>query len=277
MNNLSKLFLPVAILIAGGGIAWAVYHGGNAPAAPKAEDIQKKADAYVASLDIAPVTALDHIQGSPDAKIVIVEYSDTECPFCKTFHGVLKQVFDTYNPKVTASTTASGSAAANASSSASAPSTNNASKVAWVYRHYPIAELHSKAPKEAEATECVAELGGNAIFWKYLNTIFTNTPSNNELDPAKLSIFADDVGVDKKAFDACLSSGKYAAKIAESVKAGQRAGASATPYTVILIRTTNADGSANIERLPLISPDGNSLGSIPYSSMKAIIERLLNS
>ena len=59
-------------------------------------------------------------------------------------------------------------------------------QVAWVYRHYPIPELHPKAFHEAEATECAWEQGGNSTFWKYIDKIFEITPSNNGLDEAKL-------------------------------------------------------------------------------------------
>ena len=63
-----------------------------------------------------PVTAGDHIVGNINSKIIIVEYSDLECPFCKMFHNTLHQVIEKSN-----------------------------GEVAWVYRHYPIPQLHSKA------------------------------------------------------------------------------------------------------------------------------------
>ena len=59
-------------------------------------------------------------------------------------------------------------------------------QVAWVYRHFPIDSLHSRARKEAEATECANEFGGNTVFWQYLDKIFELTPSNDGLDPAEL-------------------------------------------------------------------------------------------
>ena len=86
----------------------------------------------------------DHIIGDKNAKVVIVEYSDTECPFCKVFHETLHQVVSEYDGK----------------------------DVAWVFRHWPIPQLHPKAPKEAEALECAAELGGNDMFWKYTHKLF---------------------------------------------------------------------------------------------------------
>ena len=82
----------------------------------------------------------------------VVEFSDLECPFCKRFHATMQQTVAAYG-----------------------------GQVAWVYRHFPIDQLHSKAPKEAEATECAAELGGNDKFWAYTNRLMEVTPANNGL------------------------------------------------------------------------------------------------
>jgi protein-disulfide isomerase len=101
---------------------------------------------------VAPVSPDDHIVGNINAKIIIVEYSDLECPFCKVFHNTMHQVVEANN-----------------------------GDVAWVYRHFPIPQLHPKAFRQAEATECAWEQGGNEAFWKYTDRIFEITPSNNGL------------------------------------------------------------------------------------------------
>ena len=113
----------------------------------------KKEGATKADLD--PVRADEHISGNPRAEIFIVEYSDFECPFCKTFHQTMKEIMREYP--------ADG-------------------KVAWVYRHFPLDQIHSQARKEGEASECAAELAGNKGFWDYTNKLFEITPSNNKLD-----------------------------------------------------------------------------------------------
>ncbi len=86
----------------------------------------------------------DHILGNANAPVVIVEYSDSDCPYCQKFHATMHQVKDKYGDKV-----------------------------AWVYRHYPLDGLHPKARMEAEASECVAKLSNNETFWKYLDAMFT--------------------------------------------------------------------------------------------------------
>jgi protein-disulfide isomerase len=106
---------------------------------------------------MAPVTDKDHIKGDISAPVKIVEYSDLECPFCKRFHTTMQDVVKSYD-----------------------------GKVAWVFRQFPLAQLHPKAVKEAEAAECVASLGGNAAFWKFIDKVEEVTPGNNKLDEAKI-------------------------------------------------------------------------------------------
>ncbi|MEK9181475.1 MAG: thioredoxin domain-containing protein [Patescibacteria group bacterium] len=131
-------------------------------AQPLEQVMQKVADALAnkknpTPTQVRPVSPDEHILGNINAKIIIVEYSDLECPFCKVFHNTMHQVVEKSN-----------------------------GEVAWVYRHYPIAQLHSKAFREAEATECAWEQGGNDTFWKYTDKIFEITPSNNRLEESEL-------------------------------------------------------------------------------------------
>ncbi len=112
-----------------------------------------------AKIALDPVTEKDHISGNPGAELLIIEYSDPECPFCKKFHETMTQAMNEYG---------------------------KSGKVAWVYRHFPLDSIHSRARREAEAIECAGELGGNDKFWAYLNKLMEITPSNNQLDPKLL-------------------------------------------------------------------------------------------
>lgn len=177
---------------------------------------------------IQPVTPRDHIWGDPDAPVKIIEFSDTECPLCKRFHPTLKRIVAEYP-----------------------------GKVAWVYRHFPIDAIHPRARKQAEATECAAELGGNAKFWAYLDRLFEITPSNNRLDPAQLPRIAEYVGLNRAKFEQCLQSGRHAQRVADDVDDAIAAGASGTPYSVV------------------VAPDGRKfaiLGAQPYASVKLVVE-----
>lgn len=208
----NKLIIPIAIVVAGALIGGAVIYTRSAPAGTN--NAAKTADTGPKTANIKPVTSADHILGNPDAKLVMVEYSDTECPFCKLFHVTMQKVMDTYGKDGT---------------------------VAWVYRQFPIASLHPKAPKEAEATECVNQLAGNDTFWKYLAKIYEVTPSNNGLDAAQLPILAASFGVNKKDFQSCLDNGTFTAKIQTAYDDAVAAGGQGTPFTIIVPKTTLSD------------------------------------
>jgi protein-disulfide isomerase len=182
---------------------------------------------------IPAVSGTDYIRGNKNADIMLVEYSDLECPFCKQFHATAKKAVEDYS-----------------------------GKVAWVWRHYPIVQLHSKAPKEAEATECANELGGVDAFWKMADKIYEVSPTNNGLDLATLPKLASDIGLNQAAFKTCLDSGKYKAKIDEAVKAAVATGASGTPANFII----NKKGEIWI--IP---------GALPIDSVKTIIDEALQS
>ncbi len=221
----NKFLVPVAIVIAGALIAGAIYMGDQKPV------VVNNQQPSLADIKFEPVGQQDHFLGSRDAEVVIIEYSDTECPFCKVFHNTMKQVMRDYE-----------------------------GKVAWVYRQFPIPQLHARAAKEAEATECVAELGGNQAFWTYLDKIFETTNSNDSLDPAQLPILAGEVGIDVVAFNNCLSSGKYTKFIEDQIVAANKVGARGTPYSII-VHTSGEKNAIN--------------GAEPIASVKAKIDALL--
>ncbi|MCX6701846.1 MAG: thioredoxin domain-containing protein [Candidatus Zambryskibacteria bacterium] len=228
--NMEKLSVPIAVVISGALIAGALYYS-NVKAPIKAVN---NAPIVNTNVGMKPVSADDHILGNPNADLIIVEYSDTECPYCKVFHNTLQRVMNEYGKD---------------------------GRVAWVYRHFPIDSNHPKARKESEAMECANELGSGEKFWEYTNLLYQTTNSNNSLDPAELPKMAKAVGLDVTAFNTCLSSGKYAAKIEASVQDAQNAGAQGTPYSVIISK----DGT----KTPITG------GAVPYESLKPIIDALL--
>ena len=169
----SVFAIPGAIVIAGIIIAGAVMYVGNPgnTAGPSGD----QDPAVSAAQNVKPVSENDHIKGSFDAEVTIIEFSDLECPFCKRFHETAEQVVEDYD-----------------------------GRVAWVYRQFPLDSLHRKARAESIATECVARLGGNDNFWTYLNRILEVTPSNDGLDLNLLLSFALELGIDEEEFVACV-------------------------------------------------------------------------
>ncbi|MEK7148078.1 MAG: DsbA family protein [Patescibacteria group bacterium] len=202
----NKFLIPLSIIIAGALVAGAIYYGGKSPT------YVSDTNTDPSKIEVPEVINKDHIRGSANAEIVIIEYSDTECPYCKVFHNTMQEVMSTYD-----------------------------NKVAWVYRHFPIPQLHSRAMKEAEATECVAELGGNDIFWKYLDKIFATTNSNDSLDPAQLPKLAASLDIPQDKFNTCLNSGKYSEAIKNSMAEAAKAGAQGTPYSIIITKDDKKD------------------------------------
>lgn len=216
------LTTPLSIVIAGALIAVSIYMGAReiGSATPK---VPVAAAVVKVNEKIRPLSSQDHVLGNPAAKVAIIEYSDTECPYCKKFHATLHQVMEAYKKSGT---------------------------VAWAYRHLPL-DMHSKAKKEAEATECAAEQGGNAKFWPYIDALYEITPSNNRLDPAELPKIAEKVGLDRAKFETCLSSGKYGAKVDAQAKEAEALGATGTPYTIIMSgdKAIPLKGAVSFERI----------------------------
>jgi|SRR3989344_1298942 len=235
---LDKYSTPVSVLVGAIIIALALtYSGGTLPQQgvaanpgqpqPDAAAVQKQLE------NIAPVTAEDHVRGNPDAPVVIVEYSDTECPFCKRFHPTMLQVMNEYG--------ADG-------------------KVAWVYRHFPLDQLHKKARTEAVALECAGDQGGDDAFWKYTDRLYEVTPSNDGLEASQLPKIAGEVGLDVAAFNTCLTSGKFDAHVEADAKNASATGGSGTPWSVII--------GKNGKKYPLS-------GAQPYESVKQLVDLAL--
>lgn len=230
--NLEKLYIPIAIIVAGIFVGGAIYMANKS--VPKQVLVAtQSANQTMQAGSMRPVSSSDHILGNPNANVIIVEYSDTECPFCKSFYSTLQQIMSTYGKDGT---------------------------VAWVYRHFPIVDLHSKAPKESEATECANELGGSDIFWKYLTEIYNTTQSNDTLDPKQLPKIASDVGLNVNDFNTCLASGKYTAKVQADYDDAVKSGGQGTPHNILVTR----DGG----KLPIE-------GEATYDNLKNTIDLLL--
>lgn len=194
--------IPFAIVIAGLAIAGAVYFGDGG----KNNLALTNTSGAKQETSFDPINKTDHILGNPNAKILIVEYSDTECPWCKTFHPTMQRIMSEYGPN---------------------------GDVAWVYRHLIVIPGHTKAFKEAEATECVAKIGGNEKFWEYLSKLFETTPANNGLDLALLPKMAKDVGIDEDAFNKCLESGEMKSIVDAQMAKAPRAG---TPHSYVVVK-----------------------------------------
>jgi protein-disulfide isomerase len=134
------------------------------------------------------------LKGSPHAPVMIVEFSDFSCPYCRQAEGTLQEIVSKYQ-----------------------------GKVSQAYRDYPMREAHPHAEMAAEASRCAAEQGR---FWEYHDLLFAN-PEKQDRDD--LLPDARVLELDEKRFDSCLSSGRYKPQIDQDLKDGIRTGVVGTP------------------------------------------------
>jgi protein-disulfide isomerase len=226
MHMNSNYVLPITIVVAGALIAGAVFFVGKT-------NIPTNSGNNNGSVTARPYDpAVDHILGNPNAPVKVVEYMDLECPHCQLFQATLHQVMDHYG--------ASG-------------------QVAWVSRPFPLAQVHSKAPQEAQAAECAAEQGGDVAYFKFVDKVFQVTPSNNGLDLTQLPVIAQNVGLDGTKLSSCIASNKYAKKVGDSYNEAIALGGQGTPYTLVMVGNE------------AVTLNGNQ----PYDSMIAAIDAVL--
>jgi len=134
------------------------------------------------------------VRGNPKAKVMIVEFSDFQCPYCGGVQATLQSVL------------------------AKHPDT-----VALAYRDMPMSKIHPLARKAAEAARCAGEQGK---FWEYHDLLFAD---QSKLDQDGLMDKARTLKLDEQQFESCLGSEKFKAQIQQDSQEGMRAGVSGTP------------------------------------------------
>ena len=152
------------------------------------------APAHKFSLSVDPA----RMRGNPDAPVVIVEFSDFQCPFCRQLQPTLKALLAKYD-----------------------------GRVSLEYRDFPLRGMHSQAELGAEAARCAAE---QRKFWEFHDLLFT---SPGKLNRAGFSEIAHTLDLNQPQFDSCLSSGKYREKVESDLQDGIRAGVLGTPGVFI--------------------------------------------
>jgi protein-disulfide isomerase len=141
-----------------------------------------------------PVEA-DPVRGNlSSAKVSIIIFSDFECPFCKLAEDTVKALFLKYD-----------------------------GKVALVFKHYPLTQIHPNSMGAALASECANEQGR---FWEYHDYLFEH---NNALESIELKAYAKELGLDTARFNECLDSQRHSFSIQRDVLVGRQVGVSSTP------------------------------------------------
>jgi len=217
----SSSTVPLAIILGGVIVAAAIYIS-----LPK----QPPTGSDNASL-VRPVDSTDHILGNPAARVMIVEYSDFDCEFCRDFHETLHQII---------------------------ANEGTDGEVAWVYREFPLTEIHPNALSHARAVECAAKTAGNDAFWVFADALFENQP----VDPATYGALARATGIPGEAFAACYASAPSTldARINADRKNALDMGANGTPYSIIVVAG----------KPPIVME-----GAYPYGAVKQLIDEAL--
>ncbi len=156
--------------------------------------------------DIEPVNDKDHVFGDPNAKVVMIEYSDYQCPFCKAFDPTAKQLLNEFK-----------------------------GQVKWVYRQFPLESIHPNSREWAIAGECAAKVGGNDAFWKFTDAMFQTDQSS--IDVNKI---ASQVGLNASAFKSCNDKKETNSIVDSHLQSGQKAGINGTPGAVMWNLETGA-------------------------------------
>lgn len=142
-----------------------------------------------------PIEADDPILGPMDAPITIVEFADFQCPYCVRY-------FEQTYPQIVA---------------------QYGDQVRFVFKNFPLNSIHPDADPAAQAAECAREQG---MFWEFHDLLFGGTQG---LGQAAYEAYAQELGLDVAALNACLEEGRYAEAVNQDLALGQQLGVSSTP------------------------------------------------
>jgi protein-disulfide isomerase len=151
----------------------------------------------------------DHALGDPDAPVVIEEFSDFQCPFCRRFHDeTFAQIVDEYV---------------------------RTGRVYFVYRHFPIVDRNDPAQESHTAAVAAICAGRQNRFWEYQDVLFANQNGENigDYTERRLQAMAETIGLDMQAYDACYASQDARAAVAADALFASQNGLSSTPSFLI--------------------------------------------
>jgi protein-disulfide isomerase len=159
-----------------------------------------------------PVTELDHRRGSLDAPSILVEFGDYECPDTAAVHPVVEQLL-----------------------------AEAGDQLCFVYRHFPLKDIHRNAELAAEAAEAAASQGR---FWEMHDALLENSPA---LDMADLVSYSRDLDLDEGRFRAELRAHLYVSRVQLHIESGLQTGVKGTP--TFFINGVHYRGSYDIESM----------------------------
>jgi protein-disulfide isomerase len=160
------------------------------------------------------ITAEDHIQGPEDAEVTLVEYGDYECPHCGRAYSIIKRVQKHFGQRLR-----------------------------FVFRHFPLSEMHPHAESAAEVAEFA---GAQGKFWEIHDLLFENQERLSE--PLYLEL-AEELSLPTEELRQALEEGKYKSRVRADFSSGVRSGVNGTP--TFFINEERHDGLFDYETLLL--------------------------
>jgi protein-disulfide isomerase len=161
-----------------------------------------------------PVTSQDHIQGPEDAQLTLLEYGDYECPSCGSAYPIVKRIQKQFGKRLR-----------------------------FVFRNFPLSEIHPHAESAAETAEFAAAQGR---FWEMHDLLFEN---QEQLDETLYSELAEELGLSQTTLLRALEEGEYKVRVRADFSSGVRSGVNGTP--TFFVNGTRHDGPADYETLVL--------------------------
>lgn len=141
-----------------------------------------------------PVSERDHARGPVDAPVFLVEYGDFECPHCGEAFGILRQLQSQFD-----------------------------GELRFVFRNFPLADIHPFAELAAEAAEAA---GAQGKYWPMHDALFTH---QSDLDFESILGYADEIGLDTDRFREDVQTHRFAQRVREDFESGEWSGVQGTP------------------------------------------------
>ena len=226
VEKFKPYLIPGAILLAGALVAGAVFYSSGGRSGGQATIGGEPSGSVQVSADD------DSFLGPKKAKVEIIEFSDYQCPFCRSFwRETLSQIRSEY--------------------------IDAGKSVKFVYRDFPLAQIHPLSQKYAEAAQCA---GDQNKYWEMHDKIFEEQDKLGQgtigaFEIQDIKKWAADLGLNVLEFNQCLDSGKYAEEVRKDYEAGVQANVNGTPTFFV-----------NGIRL---------IGAQPFESFKAVIDEEL--
>jgi len=154
----------------------------------------------------------DHIRGNPRGEVTLVEYGDFQCPHCGRAHPIITQLLERMGDDIR-----------------------------FVFRHFPLTQMHPDAQLAAESAESAATQGK---FWEMHDALYENQEA---LDPQSLSSYAADLDLNLPQFQLELAEHKHLPRVREDFSSGIRSGVNGTP--TFFINGRRHDGAWDLDSL----------------------------